>query len=211
MKIHSLDRLREVSSLSVNNTLKDPEAQQKMTQYGFSPRRMKEGKTLLQQLEQQCRTQEQHYEAHWELAHRMDNELRSTRAVFVAHVEVARFAFRNEPAILRKLAIRRLATNRWAWVKQAQSFYTKVTEHTAAMETHGVKSEELAQAQASLQAIAALREDLTRRKGDAEDATQRKQQADKELRAWLSEFRTVARMAFKETPQKLEAFGIRVR
>lgn len=210
-KINSVDRLLEVSSLSVNNTLNDQEVQQRMTQHGFTPKRMQEGKTLLEQFTQLCEHQEQRYEERWELANRMDRELQTTRALFVEHVEIVRFVFRQESAILNKLSIQRIEQARWKWVKQSHRFYTKALEHADQLALHGLTQEELAQAKASLEAILAMREELVRKKGAAEDTTQRKSQANQNLRVWLSDFRTVARMAFKESPQKLEAFGIRVR
>ena len=210
-KVNSIDRLLEVSSLSVNNTLNDDEAQRKMAQHGFSPKRMQEGKTLLDQFSRLCNSQEQRYEERWELANRMNNELQTTRELFIEHMEVARFAFRKDPAVLYKLNIQRIERSRWNWVKQARSFYSKAQDHATQLAPHGVKPEELAQAQASLEAILAMREELTKKKGEAEDTTHRKDRANKELKAWLSDFRTVARMAFKENPQKLEGFGIRVR
>lgn len=211
MKINSTHDLLDASQLSINNTLNYPDMQQQMAQYGFPAKRVKEGKQLLEQFTQQCHQQKDYNHERWALSYRLKNEVKATRQLFVEHVKVARFAFRQDAAILNKLDIQQLVRTQWGWVQQAQAFYTQVADHAAQMASCGVTPEELAQAQASLEAIASMREDLILKKGDAEDATQRKGKAGKELKAWLSEFRAVARLAFRETPQKLEAYGIRVR
>lgn len=211
MKVRAIDDLLKASSLSVNNTLADKGAQQALAQYGFTPKQINEGKGLLTNCTEQCRVQKQYYETQWELNHRIKGELKTTHAQFVEHVKVARFVFRNDVPMMHQLNVQRLERAEAGWMKQANAFYERITPHAALLAPQGVTSEELAQTQASLQAIVALREELARTKGDAEDATQRKKQAQQELQAWLSEFRKVARLAFKRSPQKLEAFGIRVR
>ena len=56
----------------------------------------------------------------------------------------------------------------------------------------------------------ALRDDRMLKKGEAEDSTESKNQAAKLLKKWVREFHTAARLALKNNPQKLEAFGIEV-
>lgn len=211
MKTRAFDDLLKASRLSVNNTLANQEAQQALAKYGFTPQDAKAGKGLLTNCTKHDRVQKQHYETQWALNHRVKKELKTTRAQFVEHVSVARFVFRKDAPMLHQLNVQRLERTEAGWLKQANTFYERITPHTAQLAPQGVTSEEIAQAQASLQAIVDLREELARTKGDAEDATQHKLQAQRELKEWLSEFRKVARLAFKKSPQKLEAFGIRVR
>ena len=211
MKVRAIDDLLKASSLSVNNTLADKNAQQALAKYGFTTKHVKEGKGLLTNCNEQCRAQEQYHQTQWELNHRIKGELKTTREQFVEHVKVARFVFRKDAPMLHQLNVQRLERTEDAWLKQANAFYERITPHATRLAPQGVSSEELAQNQAALQAIVALREEQARIKGDAEDATQRKKQAQQELREWLSEFRKVARLAFKKSPQKLEAFGILVR
>jgi len=55
-----------------------------------------------------------------------------------------------------------------------------------------------------------LYEDRLTKKGMAENSTEAKKKAVKVLKIWVQEFRSVARIAFKDTPQILEIFGIKV-
>lgn len=56
-----------------------------------------------------------------------------------------------------------------------------------------------------------LRDDYAFKKSVAEDTTQSRNQLRQQLKEWLREFHTAARLALKDNPQRLEAFGIRVR
>ncbi len=67
------------------------------------------------------------------------------------------------------------------------------------------------QARASLKALMELRDDYAFKKSVAEDTTQSRNQLRQQLKEWLREFHTAARLALKDNPQRLEAFGIRVR
>ena len=55
-----------------------------------------------------------------------------------------------------------------------------------------------------------LKEARIDRKGQAEHSTKEKQQAQEALRIWVKDFHTIARMAFREQLQSLEAYGIQV-
>ncbi|MDF9798589.1 hypothetical protein OKW21_003852 [Catalinimonas alkaloidigena] len=56
-----------------------------------------------------------------------------------------------------------------------------------------------------------LRKDRMRKKGEAEENTEGRNQALRQLKSLIKEFHAAARLALKDHPQKLEAFGIRVR
>ena len=56
-----------------------------------------------------------------------------------------------------------------------------------------------------------MKADRAHRKGVAEDSTQEKRRAFEALRTWIIDFRRTARLAFRENPQLLGVFGIKVR
>ena len=77
------------------------------------------------------------------------------------------------------------------------------------MKQHGILPEELQQAKAGIEALLAMKARTSKRKGDAQHATQARNTSLGALSAWLVEFRAAARLAFKDTPKKLEAFGMK--
>ena len=98
----------------------------------------------------------------------------------------------------------------WEWTAQAHRFYTLVTAHAPLMKKRGVLPEELQQAKAGIEALLAMKDRSSRIKGNAESATQERNRTLDALRAWHVEFRAAARLALKDMPQRLEAFGMKI-
>ncbi len=210
MKLNKITNIMEAASLAVNNTAKDAEVAKKMGQVGFSAKRMQEGQDLLSAARNLHLDKDSRYDERAQISSQMEEGLAAIRPLFLDHVVAARFAFRQQPALLRTFNISRIYTDKWTWVKQAGNFYHKIMEHTRAMVAYGVSQEQLMEVKTSLEAILVLRQDRLYKKAEAEDTTDSRNQAAKALRKWVSEFRAAARLALKDNPQKLEAFGIRV-
>ncbi len=211
MKLDTVSNIMEATSLAVGNTAKDAEVAKLMGQYNFPYKRMQEGDNLLTTVKALESTKESNYDGRWEITNRIETAIEAVRPVFQEHVATARFAFRHEPAILRSLNIKSIANNKWSWIKQADAFYQKVEAHAETMTAQGANWEEVAQAKASITAIMEMRREGMFIKSKAEDSTEMRNQAVKMLKNWITEFRASARLALKDNPQKLEAFGIRVR
>lgn len=76
------------------------------------------------------------------------------------------------------------------------------------LQKFGATPETFEQNKAAAEAQMALKARRLKTKEDAENTTQLKYQRLKELRAWYGEFRKLAHIAFKNTPQGLETFGM---
>lgn len=211
MKNGSIDSLFATARMSIFNTKEDAMLQDRMKLYGFSPERIQEGETLLVNA-RQLHTQKDELYFEWlNLSGQVEKDRETALVTFVDHVQVARIAFRKKPEILRQLKINRINRSKlWEWTAQAARFYTLIGEHTATMKKFGITAEELQQAQAGIEALLALKDLRMKKKAEAESATQKRNVALDALNTWLVEFRAVARLALKDTPQLLEAFGMKV-
>ena len=210
MKLRSTPEIIRAAQLAINNTRKDATVAKKMAQFGFPERRLQQGIDLLATVQDTQRVQKTCYDENWQLSHRIEQELQALRPLFMDHVTAVRFVFRRQPAILHTFKVKSISLSKWAWVEQAQEFYEAVPPHYEVLAAVGVSREELDQAQASVAAVLALRDDRLHKKGEAEDSTEARNQARRLLQEWIRDFRATARLALKDTPQKLEAFGIRV-
>ena len=210
MRLRTINNLTQAARLVVNNTAKDAEVAKKLGQFGFPARRIQEGKDLLTAVLEMQQAQKVCYDEGWQIANQIEQELLMLRPIFMDHVTAVRFAFRRDPAVLRTFDVKRISMNKWTWIEQARAFYETIGAYREQMAVYGVASEELAQAQASVAAIIELRDDRMHKKGEAEDSTESRDQASQLLKEWVREFHTAARLALKDNPQKLEAFGIKV-
>lgn len=205
------EKVVDATRLAVDTTEQEAAIRQKMEQYGFTPARMTEGKTLLTQAITARQKKDACYDRQWELAQQISAQLEAVQAQFKEHLKVARTAYRNEPATLHALRIERIAQRGWPLVRQAAHFYHKLQERQLSLQAYGVSAKVIQQAMTDTNELLVLRQGRIRQKGFAESCTQEKKQAFRELRAWVAEFRNIARIAFKDNPQLLEAFGMLVR
>ena len=208
MKTKTIPSLIEAVQLAIRNTSENREIQQKMSGYGYTPKRMQEGKALLAKVQLMNDTQQQHYTHARTMSQQIRQESDTALEVFREHVAIAKTAFRKEPLVIQELKIKKISNRRWGWVQQAINFYHQADAYLPQLQQYGAAPEAFQQNQAAAQALLALKAQRLKKKGDAENSTQAKAQAIRELRAWYGEFRKIARIAFQETPQILETFGV---
>lgn len=208
MKITSMWQLFEAVTLAIYNTSTNQEVQKRMTAYGFTPKRIQEGRDLLEGAKMAQSKQEEYYDSARRISVQISDERVQVLEVFKLHVAIAKTAFMNEPHRIQELKIKKLAEGKWQRIQQAVTFYQKSSAHMEKLSAYGASAEEFAQTQASVESLLALKVERMKCKGSAEDSTQAKSEQMKALRDWYGEFRKLARIAFKNNPQQLEAFGI---
>ena len=201
----------ETAQLAVNITEQEAPIRQKMEKYGFIPARMKEGKNLITRAIAAQRKKDSGYDSQLELAQQINAQLEAVQAQFKEHLRVARTAYRNDSTAQQILRIERIASRGWPCVRQAAYFYHKLQERKLSLQPFGVTAKEIQQATTDTTQLLVMRQERIRQKGLAENCTQEKNEAFRQLKKWVSEFRAVARIAFKDNPQMLEAFGGLVR
>lgn len=211
MNLVTVKEVTRLSRLAVNNTLKDTDTAKKMSGVGFSDKRLRELENLTSMVEELQNNKGLCYNAGLRISVQIEKEVQMLSPIFKDHVATARYAFRHEPTLALSFIAKKIAYNKWEWIAQARHFYLNIMPHAAQLATHGLSLEELQQAQASVEAIMSLREDRIMKKGQAEDCTDNRNQAVKKLKGLLREFHMAARLALKDNPQKLEAFGLVVK
>jgi hypothetical protein len=208
MKISTIDQLIEAVELVILHLTENKDLQDSMSAYGLTLKRVQAGDALLKNVLQMHTTQEDHYTVARGMSRQIEEDSDAALDVFKGHIAIARSAFRKEPHILKELKINKIKAARWALTLQAKAFYTKAPAYMDTLLQFGATQASFDQNKASIKALLTLKARRRKKKGDAEDSTQQKNEAIKELKEWYSEFRRLARMAFKKNPQVLETFGM---
>jgi len=208
MKTTSIPQLFEAVQVAVYNLSENEELQKRMNGYGLTSKRVQEGNVLLENARQMYSTQEQHYDHARKLSLQIAQDSEAALEVFRDHVAIAKTAFRKEPHILQELKISKSAGRSWAWTQQAIDFYSKAPQYMDRLQQYGATPESFQQNKAAAEALLALKAQRLKKKGDAENSTQLRNKTIRELKAWYGEFRKLARIAFQDTPQVLETFGM---
>ena len=211
MNIYRNQELVKAVRTALNNRQRDPEARALLERYYFGPEQWQVGEALLARVEQYVKERQALDEACWALSQQIEEGVAAISERLREHAQAARFAFREQPTLLHALRIERLATRRWEIVDQATHFYEQLTERKLSLQPFGISPKEINEAREATRTLIDQQEERVHRKGRAQHNTQEKQAAITDLRAWLMEFREVARVAFRRQPQLREIFGIPVR
>lgn len=195
----------------VDNATAHPEIQKKMNALGFSARRILEGSTLLDAARAGQIDKHEKYSERQQLSERVKTDFQQARQLFEEHVRIIRFAFRHEPALLQSFNVQRVSRRIESWLLQASECYRMAARHQEVLEASGLSAAEVGQAAAGIEAIMTMRNQRMRCKGDAEEATRLRNASMKALKLWMRDFRVIARIALRESPQLMEALGMVVK
>lgn len=188
------------------------EIQMGMKNYTFDSKKMKAWQDLCDNFEQLSQRQ---FEAHTK-AKTATQTIRSSRKqiheVYSRHITLSRIAFRDKPEVLGLLGLdSKRSMDFTGWLKQAQNYYYFALTYAEALEQYGVLRQELEDNQEMLRQMIELLSLQKQAQSQEQVISQQKQQAYEVVRQWYAKFIKLARLAFEDNPQQLEAMGIVVK
>ncbi len=137
---------------------------------------------------------------------------RAVHRVYMRSLKVARVVFAKEEAAWAGLRLGGARAQGFArWYEQVSTFYHNLLGHEdwlARMGQFGFDREQLAAEQAQVTAVASAHHAKEEQRGASREATQAHRAAVKALRAWMSEFRTIAKIALDNDSALLTGLGM---
>lgn len=201
----------QVYRLSLSNALNFQPLKKPLATFSFDRPKLMQGQNRLEKVLALESTKDDTYGAQKAATDTVTAEREAVRKQFGEHRQLAQLAFKGDRDTETQLKLNvRIKKDFSGWLTQATAFYDKISEHQEGIARYGVTAEVLQQTQTRLQALVALYHQQTQRKAEAQNNTEQRNQAIKELDAWMREFYQVAKIALKDEPQLLEAIGISV-
>lgn len=200
------------AQLLIENSLDSEQIIEIMERYGYSKRRITEGRELLELAKRrQSERVVKQAQSKREYA-RYHDELKRAKSFLAKLVKLSRIALGRESSGLNTLGIdkpweRSVA----AWLVGAEFFYSQALEEERVSErlaAAGVNRERLLEGRELLERAKDLHVEKVRYSGEAQMATKARDRALKELKRWHDDYRATARIALKEVPQLMEVVGI---
>jgi hypothetical protein len=208
-----LDALFERARILLDSTLSSPTILTYLEEFGYDLDRIQGGR--------------QRYEAAWELQLQQQREYgeqigataerdrlwETANATYIKFVKIARIAFRRDGGVATQLGLngpRRQSLS--GWLMQAQQFYGNALGSDAllaGLANFGVTPAKLAAGKAEVDAVAAADLLQEKEKGEAQEATRKRDAAIDALEEWLGDFSAIVRIALEPEPQLLESLGIK--
>ena len=208
----SINERLTAAQVALDNVQADPVLQDALAAFGYDAERVREGQDLLAEARAAHGIVTVEYGDQFDATDAMKAAYETANTTYMRHLKVARVALQNGRGAAQKLQLNgRRKSTLPDWVKQARSFYENALangEVQAALGRFGITSEQLESGQAQIEAVAAANAVQEREKGEAQNATEKRDAAVDALDAWMSDFRTIARIALEDQPQQLEKLGV---
>jgi hypothetical protein len=211
LKHTQADFLQAAGTL-IENAAAIPAVAAALAGYGYDSSRLEEGRALWAEADALAKRQALDSGERGVATQDQDAAWAQANAAYIKSLKVARVAFGEDPKAIAALKLygpRKQSLP--GWLEQAGTFYANL----AADQPLAKCLARFGYTQAKLAAEAALVEALrskTRAKaegvGTAQASTAARDRKLRELDAWVSELRTIARVAFYESPQELEKLGV---
>jgi hypothetical protein len=197
---------------SIMGAINNPEILEKLSLHGYTRDKILLGKELVDRVNHWMTVQVNEYGKQYALTEDQEAYLSTTYAKYMVVVKVGRVAFKKQHNMLTRLDIvgarpRSLS----GWLRSARILYTNLLETPEALiiiNNFGIPTQQIEEGLQDIEKIEELHVKQLGGKSVAQQSTQERDKAFDELCDWYSDFRAIARIAFYDNPQLLEAMGI---
>jgi hypothetical protein len=197
------------------NAADDNQIQTRLENYGYTPEKLSEGKTLWQQTDQAGKQQAKEQNEQTAATDAFNEALEKAETDLKRAKKIARVAFDGNNAAFNALNLKEINITRFEdWLNDAEKFYDNLlgnSQWLATMQNYGYTSETLTTQQQEVTNLKTLQQAQQREKGEAQQATQIKWELSSQLKKWCNHLTEIARIEFEDDAQLLEKLGILVR
>jgi hypothetical protein len=202
--------------LSINESISgaesNPEIQESLNAFGYTPERLNEGRVLLNRVTGLMTTQVEEYSDKYIASDEFSKFWRRTYGNYMITLKVVRVAFTGETEMLQRFnATGKRNRSLSGWLRDAKILYTNLLNSTAALEViaqYGYTVERLNSEFWDVTEVERFHTKQLGEKGIAQQSTVERDEAFDAVCKWYSKFRAIARIALYDKPQLLESLGI---
>ena len=208
----TIDAFLNDARIAIDNALAQPQIQTYLTEYGYTPEKLQQGKALYEAALAAQQKQKREYGEQYSATAALNETWETAKESYIRHIKIARITFKNDPGAAAELALngsRKRTLS--AWLLEAKQFYQNILSNQGfldAIAEYGITPAKLEAAKVEVEAVEAANLAQKKEIGEAQDATKARDAVIEELSTWLSDFVVIARIALEEKPQLIESLGI---
>ncbi len=197
---------------AITNALGYEEIKNLLANFGYTEERLQEGQQLYERASELQAKQQEEYGEQFAATDALNAAKATANREYMNHVKIARIAFRDDRGAAESLQLtgdRRQSLS--GWLKQARVFYANGlgnSEVLTALGRYGITTEKLTAAQGQVAGVEQALNNQLKEKGEAQVATQQRDEAFDALQEWMGDFIAIARIALESQPQYLEVLGV---
>ncbi len=203
------------SRVMIENSLQNDEIKQALAVFGYTEEKLNNGKALYEKAEALHNTRKKEYGEQIAATAELDNVWGEAEQQYMLTLKIARVALReNVKAYKSTMILGDRKQSLSGWLEQAKAFYGNLlgdADFLTALAAYGYTQEKLQQESALIDQVIAKHLAQKKETGEAQEATEMRDKALDDLAKWISELRSVAKVALESNPQQLEKLGILAR
>ena len=194
------------------NAQEHPEIAAALDAFGYGAAVLQEGQALLDTARSLHDAQIKEYGEQHAATQAFTEAVEKADKAYAAHRRLAKITFKGDAQRNTDLHLNERKPRAFnPWYEQARHFYTALladTEAQTQLAKFKITLEALQAAQSQVEQALSLKNAQEQEKGEAQEATQKRNTAIEALDEWLADFKVVARIALEDTPQLLEALKL---
>ncbi len=211
MKKHTISAEMAMAQIAIENAMTHPEIQKKMAAYSYDRKTLLAGKAILEEVRLLHMAKQDQYGQKYESTDALQNQMSEIRKRYQQHLKIARIAFEKQRSIQEQMQLNgRRKPDTIGLIDQMYAFYSRIENVMEPLTRYNISPEELRQTWAMVEALYVALQQQMQSKGNAQHATEKRNDARKKLKTWMSHFKKTARLALQDNAQLLEVLGIQV-
>lgn len=212
MKNQTIDGKLLFAQNAIANALNTAQVAEALATFGYDEARIREGKALYQKAAELQIKQVKEYGDQYAATDTLNLAKAQANKEYMVHLKIARVALKGDRSAEESLQMygRRKETLS-GWLKQAKAFYENALNTPGvqtALARFGITAEKLQAAQALVADVETKYNAQLKETGEAQAATQKRDEAFDALQEWMGDFMSISRIALEMEPQYLEVLGI---
>ena len=214
MSMHqgSLADFLQGSKTLIENASTLPEIATALASYGYDAARFEEGRRLWAEADSLAKKQSLDSGGRSGATQELDKAWTVANTSYMKALKIARIAFGEDPKAIAALKLYGPRKQSVAgWIEQAETFYANLAADPALagrLRRYGYDSARLGSEAMQVEAVRSKTQEKVQGSGNAQASTAARDKKLRELDTWVSELRTISRVAFYENPQELEKLGV---
>ena len=205
----NIDEFLTRANVAIANARKTPRILAALEVYGYDDAVMQQGQELLDTARALTDAQQKEYGEQYSATAAVNEAMAKADRIYSDHRELAAMVFRDDAGKQAEIGLNQTKKRSFSGrLTQMERFYANLLakpDMLKAMDRFRVTEEKLLEAQALVEQVKILGEIQQRETGEAQTATKERDAALDALDRWLSEFKTVAKIALADDAQMLEA------
>jgi hypothetical protein len=208
----TLESILDRARIAIENSLSNATIQIYLSEYGYSKEKLQAGQQLYQTALDLQQKQRREYGEQIEATAERDKLWDIAHNTYMKFVKIARITYKNNIGIATQLGINGNRKESFSgWLLDANQFYNNTLGNENILKTlseYGITTAKLEAGKAEVQALSSANLAQEKEKGEAQEATQKRDAAIDALSDWMSDFVGIARIALEPEAQLLESLGI---